>query len=209
MLGIRPTMLRNGIPYASATAAFLSRDFEPKCDGTRVISRHSNLRGPSRAARCRTANATCGGRQGSVTLGISAIVAHQAALLGTQRLCAAARAKPAAAAQHSAHRGALTGSQRLGLGALALLAGLTGRRQEAGADRVGLDHPADGSQQARHVAPAHPLAALRIEYGLELLDHEGDVSAAPEDGADHAGERHRPGVVLEVLGVDEDLERPS
>jgi len=52
------------------------------------------------------------------------------------------------------------------------------------------------------------LSALGIEHGLELLHHEGDVAAAAEDGRDHARQRHGPGVVLHVLRVDEDFERP-
>jgi len=41
---------------------------------------------------------------------------------------------------------------------------------------------ADGGQQARHIAPAHPLAAARIEHGLQLVHHERHVAAAPEHG---------------------------
>ena len=44
------------------------------------------------------------------------------------------------------------------------------------------DDIADGSQQGRHVAPAHPLSAARIEHGFQLLDHERDIAAAPEHG---------------------------
>src|SRR6185503_17257212 len=119
-----------------------------------------------------------------------------AALLRAQRLCTAARAELAAAARRRGPWGTLAGGQGLGLGACLLLARPARRRQEAGADHVRLDDAADGGEQARYVAPAHPLPALRIEHGLELLDHESDVAAAAEDGADHAGQRHRPGVVL-------------
>ena len=79
---------------------------------------------------------------------------------------------------------------------------------EPDVDQMALDHLADRGQQRGHVAPAHPLAAARIEHRLQLLDHEGDIAAAPEHGADHARQRHRPGVMLHVLRVDEDLERP-
>src|ERR1700704_5431971 len=69
-----------------------------------------------------------------------------------------------------------------------------------------LDYLADGSQERRHVAPAHPLAAARIEDRFELFDDKTDIAAAPEHRADHSGKRHRPGVMLHVLRVDEDLE---
>src|SRR3546814_5340594 len=67
---------------------------------------------------------------------------------------------------------------------------------------------ADGREQRRHVAAAHPLAAARVEDGLQLLHHEGHVAAAAEHRADHPGQRHGPGVVLHVLRVDEHLEGP-
>ena len=44
------------------------------------------------------------------------------------------------------------------------------------------------------------------EHGLELVDDEGDVAAAPEHRRDHARQRHRPRVVLHVLRIDEHLE---
>ena len=69
-----------------------------------------------------------------------------------------------------------------------------------------LDHLADGGQNGRHIAPLHPLAAARIEHRLQLLDDERDIAAAPKDGADHARQRHRPGIMFGVLGIDEYLE---
>jgi hypothetical protein len=83
-----------------------------------------------------------------------------------------------------------------------------GRGQKSGPDHVGLDHFADRREQARHVASAHPLPALRIEHRFQFLDDEGDIAAAPEHSTDHPRQRNRPGVMLEVLGVDEDFERP-
>ena len=68
---------------------------------------------------------------------------------------------------------------------------------------------ADRGEQARNIAPAHPLPAARIEHGLQFLDDEGHIAAAPENRADHPGQRHRPGVMLQILGVDENLERPA
>src|SRR5688572_20261479 len=123
---------------------------------------------------CCAASWSVAGSQVSVTLGISAVVANQAALLRTQGLCAAAWADPAAAGQRRETLGTFARGQRLGLRTL-LLARLAGRSQEAGADHVRLNDAADGSEQARHIASTHPLPALGIEHGLELLDDEGDV----------------------------------
>src|SRR5690606_32367056 len=68
--------------------------------------------------------------------------------------------------------------------------------EESDFDHVPLDHIADRREQGGHVAALVPLTAARIENRLELLDDEGDVPAAPENGTDHPGERHRPGIVL-------------
>src|SRR4051794_30855512 len=81
--------------------------------------------------------------------------------------------------------------------------------QKADLDHVPLDYLADRGQQRWNVASAHPLAAARVEDRFQLLHHEGDVTAAPEDGADHAGQGYRPGVMLHVLGVYEHFERPA
>src|SRR5690606_8704699 len=74
------------------------------------------------------------------------------------------------------------------------------------AGKVALDYAADGRQQRRHVAAVEPSAAARVEHRLQLIGHEGDVAAAAEYRRDHARQPERPGVVLHVLGVDEDLE---
>src|SRR5260370_10024885 len=50
------------------------------------------------------------------------------------------------------------------------------------------------------------MADTRIEPLLQLIGDERHIAAAPEDGADHAGERHDPRIMLEVLRVYEDLE---
>src|ERR1700737_3710086 len=88
---------------------------------------------------------------------------------------------------------------------------LCGRRvaycQELGVYHVALEDLADRGDQPRHVAAVGPLAATRIEYLLQLVCHEGHIPAAPQDGADHAGERQDPRIMLEVLRVYEDLER--
>ena len=82
-----------------------------------------------------------------------------------------------------------------------------GHWQEPGIDHVALEDLADRGNQRRHIAAIGPLAATRIEYLLQLVGYKGHIPAAPEDGADHAGECHDPRIMLEVLRVDEDLER--
>ena len=98
------------------------------------------------------------------------------------------------------------GLDQPGLGAL-LCCRLALAAQEADRHEMPLDDVADGREQARHVVPLHPPAAARIEHRLQLLDDEGHVAASAEHGADHARQRDRPSVVLEVFRVDEDLER--
>ena len=71
-----------------------------------------------------------------------------------------------------------------------------------------LDHVADRRQQRGHIAPSHPLTAPGIEHRLQLVDHERHIAAAPEHRRDHARQRHRPGEVLDIFRVDENLERP-
>src|SRR5262249_19230474 len=86
---------------------------------------------------------------------------------------------------------------------------LLARRHKADIDHVLLDHIADRGEQRGHVTAAHPRAAARIEHGLHLLHHEGDVAAAAEHRGDHAGQADGPGVMLHALRVDEDLEGPA
>ena len=69
-----------------------------------------------------------------------------------------------------------------------------------------LDNVSDGREQAWHVFAVHPGAAPWIEDRLKFFDDKGDIAAAPENRADHAGERNRPGVMLQVLRIYEDLE---
>ena len=79
--------------------------------------------------------------------------------------------------------------------------------QEPGVDHVALEDLADRGNQRRHITAVGPLAATRIEHLLQLVCHKRHIPAAPQDGADHAGQRHDPRVMLQVLRVDEDLER--
>ena len=51
------------------------------------------------------------------------------------------------------------------------------------------------------------MAATRVEHRLQFFYHERDFAAAAEHGRDHARQRHRPGIVLGILGIDEHLER--
>ena len=54
-------------------------------------------------------------------------------------------------------------------------------------DEVLLDDVSDGREQARDVFAIHPGAAPWIEDRLKLLDDKGNIAAAPEYRADHAG----------------------
>src|SRR5438477_377144 len=83
------------------------------------------------------------------------------------------------------------------------------RRDKADLDHVLLDHVANRGEQRGDVFAFHPCAAARVEHRLHLLDDKGDIAAAAEHGADHAGQRHGPGEMLHVLRVDEDLERAA
>ena len=74
---------------------------------------------------------------------------------------------------------------------------------------MAFDHAADGGQKRRHVFAFEPLAAARIEHGFQFLDHERHIAATAEHGADHAGQRHGPGVMFHVLRIDEHLERAA
>src|SRR6266536_2007241 len=82
------------------------------------------------------------------------------------------------------------------------------RRQEADLDHVLLNDVADRGEQGGDVFALHPRPAARVEHRLHLLDDKGHVAAAAEHRADHPGQRDGPGVVLHVLRVDEDIERP-
>src|SRR6516225_11795245 len=82
-----------------------------------------------------------------------------------------------------------------------------GHWQEPGVDHMALEDLADRGHQRRHIAALGPLAATWIEHLLQLVGDKGYIPAAPEDGADHAGECDDPRIVFEVLRVDEDLER--
>ena len=88
---------------------------------------------------------------------------------------------------------------RVGLQAHALA------RDEAGGDHVALDHAADGREDGWDVFALHPSPTARVEDSLEFLNHKGHVTTTAEHGRDHPRQRHGPGEMLHVLGVDEDL----
>src|SRR3546814_8845166 len=130
----------------------------------------------------------------SSALGVAAARAEVAAFLadqaGAAALGALGEAGAAVRAAQVHHRALLLAGQG------------PPRLQEADIDHVALDNAADGGQQRGHVAALHPGAAARVEYGLQLLDDEGDVAAAAEHRGDHAGQRQGPGIVLHVLRVE-------
>src|SRR5262245_38539643 len=145
----------------------------------------------------------------SSAFGIAAVVAKPAALAVVQgrvvaaRADAAARQRAGAGAVGSAADGPILARRhREGFGKAGVLGA---RRQKTDAEHMGFDNPADGRQQAWNVAPVDPLTALGVENGLELLHHKRDVASAAEDGADHARQGHGPGVVFQILGIDEDF----
>src|SRR5438270_11311847 len=56
----------------------------------------------------------------------------------------------------------------------------SGFRSKPDGDQMTFDNFADGREQRRDIVSAHPLTAARIEYSLQLLNHEADVPAAAE-----------------------------
>src|SRR5579883_838996 len=72
-----------------------------------------------------------------------------------------------------------------------------------------LDNFAERGKQAWHIFAADPGSASWIEDRFQLLYHEGNVPAPPENRADHAGKSDRPGVMFEIFGVDENLKWPA
>src|SRR5438445_9023156 len=70
--------------------------------------------------------------------------------------------------------------------------------QEPGVDHVALEDLADRGNQRRHITAVGPLSATGIEHLLQLVCHERHIPATPQDGADHAGERQDPRIVLQV-----------
>ena len=98
----------------------------------------------------------------------------------------------------------------LGIDQLALVLIEAHRPQHADHLQVLLDDMAQLGDDGRHELTARlPIATARVEHGLELIDQEGDVATLAEHRRDDARQRDDPLEVIEVLGVDEDLERPA
>ena len=74
---------------------------------------------------------------------------------------------------------------------------------------MALDHVANFGDQRRHILALVPVAALWIKHRAQLLDQEGDIPPLAEYRRDDAGQRHDPLIVLQALGVDENLERTA
>ena len=72
-----------------------------------------------------------------------------------------------------------------------------------------LNHPADSGQNRGDVFPIHPSAATGVENRFKLFDHKAHITATPEHGRDHPRERHSPGEMLHIFGIDEDFKRPA
>src|SRR3981081_4169755 len=75
--------------------------------------------------------------------------------------------------------------------------------------QVPLDHVAQlGDGRGHEFAAGLPVAALRIEYRLQLLDQKGGVAALAKYGGNDPGERDAPLVAIQALRGDAHLGRP-
>src|ERR1700732_4265187 len=75
--------------------------------------------------------------------------------------------------------------------------------------QVPLDHVAQFRDRRGHeLAAGLPVPTLRIEYRLELIDQERRIAALAEYRGNNPGQRHDPLKMIEVLRIDEYLERP-
>src|ERR1700690_4565697 len=81
--------------------------------------------------------------------------------------------------------------------------------QQADRLQVPLDDIAQFRDGRGHEFPARlPIAALRIEYRLELVDQECGIAALAEYRGNNPRQRHDPLEVIEILRIDENLEGP-
>src|SRR5258708_27533561 len=72
---------------------------------------------------------------------------------------------------------------------------------------VSLDHIAEFVDRRRlEFAAWLQIAALRVECRLELVDQERRVAALAEYRGNNPRQRHDPLKMIEVFGIDEDLE---
>ena len=84
-----------------------------------------------------------------------------------------------------------------------------GLGEHADRNQVFLDDVTQFGDDRRHKFPAGlPVAAARIEYGLELIDEKSHVAAFAKHGRDDPRQSHDPLVVVEVFRIDENFERP-
>jgi hypothetical protein len=84
-----------------------------------------------------------------------------------------------------------------------------GLLQQADRLQVALDDIAQFRNGRGHEFAARlPIAALRIEHRLELVDQERGVAALAEYRGNNPRQRHDPLEMIEVLRIDEHLEGP-
>src|SRR5229473_5920830 len=76
--------------------------------------------------------------------------------------------------------------------------------------QVTLDHVAEfGDGRGHEFAAGLPVAALRIEYRLQFLDQKRRIAALAKYGGNDPGQRDDPLEMVEILRIDEHLERPA
>ncbi len=84
------------------------------------------------------------------------------------------------------------------------------RTQQADRLQMLLDDVAElGDDRGHELATRLPVATARVEDGFQFLNEERHVAALTEHGRDDAGQRYDPLVVINVLRIDEHLERTA
>src|SRR5210317_625727 len=63
-----------------------------------------------------------------------------------------------------------------------------------------------GDNRRHKFTARQPVSAARIEYRLQFFDEKCDIPALAEDRRDNSRQRDDPLIVIEVFGVDENLE---
>ena len=66
-----------------------------------------------------------------------------------------------------------------------------------------------GNDRRHELTTRLPIATARIEDSLEFVDQERHVTALAEDRRDDARQCDDPLIVIEILRIDENLERPA
>src|ERR1700691_4547913 len=84
-----------------------------------------------------------------------------------------------------------------------------GLLEQADRLQVAFDHITQFSDGRGHeFAAGLPVAALRIEYRLQFVDQKSGIAALAKYRGNDPSQRHDPLEMIEILRVDEHLERP-